>query len=75
MRRGLRKSVLSVPSVSLKPPSGRALLALGQPGVVDRDCPGPTSGDEECRAASGPVYEAPDDLASQLAHTSRAMSS
>ncbi len=62
-------------ALSHRPPSGRALLVLCQPGVVDRTCPAPTSGDEERRAAEGLVHEAPDDLASQTAHTSRAMTS
>lgn len=66
---------MSESSLSHGPPSGRALLALCQPGVVDRTCPCPDLGGEERRAASGAVYEAPDDLANQMAHTSRAMSS
>jgi len=68
-------SDVQISGLSLKPPSARAVLALCQPGVVDRDYPATTSGDEKRRAASGPVYEAPDDLASQVAHTSRAMTS
>jgi hypothetical protein len=69
------RTVVEPVDVSLEPSSGRALLALCQPGVVDRTCPCPDLGGEERRAASGSVYEAPDDLASQMAHTSRAMSS